>query len=112
MTRSKPNSDRRQVIGNLSWPIGESVNSGINKNTYLGCQFDLIFPSVDHITEEAKCLSRGALLYKVDVSHPFCQVKVNPGLLGFQWDGTYFDMCLPFGVHHRSQILKRISDAI
>ena len=68
MTRSKPNSDSRRVIVDLSWPIGESVNSGINKNTYLRSQFDLTFPLVDHITEEAKHLGMGTLQYKVDVS--------------------------------------------
>ena len=35
MTRHKPNSDRHRVIIDLSWPQGVSVNSGINKNTYL-----------------------------------------------------------------------------
>ena len=87
MTRSKPNSDRRRVIVDLSWPIGESVNAGIDKNMYLGSQFDLNFPSVDHITEETKRIGRGALLYKVDVSRVFHHVKVDPDdydLLGLQ----------------------------
>ena len=90
MTRSKPNSDRRRVIVDLSWPVGESVNAGIDKNMYLGSQFDLNFPSVDHITEEAKRIGRGALLYKVDVSRAFRHVKVDPGdydLLVLQWYG-------------------------
>ena len=68
---------RLQIIVDLSWPKGESVNSSINKSTYLGSKFDLTFPSVDHITEEAKCLGRGALLYKVDVSRAFRHVKVT-----------------------------------
>ena len=34
MTRPKPDSDRRRVIIDLSWPQEASVNSGINKNTY------------------------------------------------------------------------------
>ena len=115
ITRSKPNSDRRRVIIDLSWPIGESVNAGIDKNMYLGSQFDLNFPSVDHITEEAKRFGRGALLYKVDVSRAFCHVKVDPGdydLLGLQWDGTYVDTCLPFGTHHGRQSFQRISDTV
>ena len=99
----------------MSWPIGESVNAGIDKNMYLGSQFDLNFPSVDHITEEAKRVGRGALLYKVDVSRAFRHVKVDPGdydLLGLQWNGTYMDTCLPFGTRHGSQIFQRISDAV
>ena len=33
MTRNKSNSDRRRVIIDLNWPLGASVNSGIDKNT-------------------------------------------------------------------------------
>ena len=33
MTRHKPDSDRRRVIIDLSWPIGKSVNAGIDKES-------------------------------------------------------------------------------
>ena len=49
MTRNKPNSDRRRAIIDLSWPLGPSVNSGIDKNTYLDAPFMLTFPTVDDI---------------------------------------------------------------
>ena len=62
MTRHKPDSNRHRVIIDLSWPVGESVNAGIDKDMYLGCQFDLRFPSVDDITDELKTLGKGALL--------------------------------------------------
>ena len=107
MTRHKPDSDRRRVILDLSWSIGESVNAGIDKNTYLGSQFDLKFPSVDDITDELKRFGKGALLYKVDISRAFRHIKVDPGdydLLGLNWNGVYLDICLPFGTHHGSQI--------
>ena len=74
----------------LSWPQGASVNAGINKLFYLNSDFDLTFPTEDDITAELKCLGCGALLYKVDVSRAFRQVKVDPGdydLLGLQWKG-------------------------
>ena len=77
MTRHKPNSDRRRVIIDLSWPLGVSVNSGIDKNMYLDAPFT--FSTVDDITSELKRLGRGALLYKIDVSHAFRHVKVDPG---------------------------------
>ena len=115
MTRHKPDSDRRRVIIDLSWPVGESVNAGIDKDTYLGSQFDLRFPSVDDITEELKKLGKGALLYKVDVSRAFRHVKIDPGdydLLGLNWNGVYLDTCLPFGTRHGSQIFQRLSDAV
>ena len=62
MTRNKLNSDRRRVIIDLSWPLGASVNSGIDKNTYLDAPFMLTFPTVDDITFELNRLGCGALL--------------------------------------------------
>ena len=35
MTRHKPNSDHRSIIVNLSWPYGNSVNSGIDKKNLI-----------------------------------------------------------------------------
>ena len=115
MTRSKPNSDRRRVIVDLSWPQGASVNAGIDKFSYLSSAFALTFPTVDDITAELKRLGRGALLYKVDVSRAFRHVKVDPGdydLLGLYWDAHYVDSCVPFGTRHGSQIFQRLSDAV
>ena len=115
MTRHKPNSERRCVIIDLSWPLGASVNAGIDKQTYLGSEFELTFPSVDDITNELKRLGRGAHLYKVDVSRAFRHVKVDPGdydLLGLHWHGAYVGTCLPFGTRHGSQIFQCLSDAV
>ena len=115
MTRNKPNSDRRRVIIDLSWPLGASVNAGIDKDTYLGTPFALTFPTVDVITTELKRLGRGAHLYKIDVSRAFRHVRIDPGdydLLGLHWRDAYIDTCLPFGTRHGSQIFQRLSDAV
>ena len=113
MAKNKPNSDRRRVIIDLSWPLGASVNAGIDKDTYLGSSFALTFPTVDVITEELKRLGRGALLYKIDVSRAFCHVRIDPGdydLLGLHWCDR--DTCLPFETWHGSQIFQCLSDAV
>ena len=47
----------------LSWPKYSSVNAGKEKNSYLGTDFALTFPSVDHITKEIKRLGTAALRY-------------------------------------------------
>ena len=115
MTRAKPNSDRRRIIIDLSWPIGASVNAGIDKTSYLGSTFSLNFPTVDDITRHLKSIGRGAFLYKVDVSRAFRHVKIDPGdydLLGLEWQGVYVDTCIPFGTRHGSQIFQRLSDAV
>ena len=115
MSRAKPNSDRRRVIIDLSWPLGASVNAGLDKTSYLGSPFFLTFPTVDDITDQLTCLGRGALLFKVDISRAFRHVKVDPGdydLLGLQWQGFYVDTCVSFGTCHRSQIFQRLSDSV
>ena len=115
MTRNKPNSDSRRVIIDLSWPLGASVNSGIDNTTYLDTPFSLTFPTVDDITSELKHIRRGALLYKIDASRAFPHVKIDPGdydLLGLHKHRAYVDTCLPFGTWHGSQIFQRLSDAV
>ena len=115
MSRPKPYSSRRRMIVDLSWPLGASVNAGIDKNSYLDSDFVLTFPTVDDITNELVKLGPGAHIYKVDVSRAFRHVKVDPGdfdLLGHEWDGHYVDTCVPFGTRHGSQFFQRLSDGI
>ena len=112
MTRNKPNSDRRRVIIDLSWPIGASVNAGIDKDTYLSSPFAL---TIDDITSQLKRLGRGTLLYKIDVSRAFRHMRVDLGdfdLLRFYWRDAYVDTCLPFETHHGSKIFHSLSDAV
>ena len=115
MTREKPNSDTRRVIIDLSWPKGSSVNSGIDKNSYLGSEFALTFPTVDNITQDLRKVGPGAHIFKIDISRAFRHIKLDPAdydLLGLHWDATYLDTCLPFGTTHGSQIFQRVSDAV
>ena len=115
MTRDKPGSDNRRVIIDLSWPLGGSVNSGIDKESYMGTEFALVLPTVDHITDQLKVLGRGAHLYKIDISRAFRHIKVDPldyDLLGLHWRHVYVDTCVPFGSRHGSQIFQRVSDAV
>ena len=95
MTRANPNSDSPQVIIDLSWTLCAFVNAGVDKNSYLDGNFYLSFPTVDDITAELKKLQRDTLLYKVDVSHAFRHIKVDPDdfdLLVLEWQGHYLDM--------------------
>ena len=108
MTRNKPKQakDSRRVIIDLSWPLGASLNSGIDKNTYL----DAPFP-----TSELKHLGRGTLLYNIDISRAFRHIKVGPGdydLLGLHWRHVYVDTCVLFRTRHGSQIFQRLSDPV
>ena len=87
MTRDKPDSDTRRTIVDLSWPKGQSANSGVCKNMYLGSNFVLNYPSVSDIVKRVTELGPWSLLCKVDINRAFCQLKVNPGdihLLGLK----------------------------
>ena len=115
LTRDKPDSDKRRVILDLSFPSGQSVNDGVPKNKYLGSYFDLKYPSVDHIVDSLKELGTGALLYKIDIKRAFRHLRIDPGdldLLGLKHDQYYIDGNLPFGFRHGSVFFQRCSDAI
>ena len=115
LTRDKPGSDNRQVIVDLSFPQGESVNAGVVGEAYLGSQFCLTLPSIDYITNKVCLLGKGSLLYKIDISHAFRHVPIDPGdynLLGLYCDSYFIDKNLPFGYRHGSAIFQRLSDAI
>ena len=115
MTREKSGSNQRRVIIDLSWPRETSVNDAIDKDSYLGTEFSLTFPTVDNITTELKRLGRGAHIYKIDISRAFRHVKVDPrdyDLLGLYWENAYIDTCVPFGSRHGTQIFQRLSDAV
>ena len=111
----EPNSPNRRVIIDLSWPKNASVNTGVDKNSYLGSKFSLTFPTVDDITKELVKIGPGSHIYKIDVSRAFRHLKIGPGdydLLGLRWDAAFFDTCLPFGSRHGSQNFQRVSDAM
>ena len=115
MTRDKSSSDKRRVIMDLSWPKGQSVNSGAELDRYLGTQFVLTYPSVDNITDQVLQLGRGCHIFKVDISRAFRHVPIDPGdldLLGLHWGQYYINFSLPFGLKHGSSIFQRLSDAV
>ena len=94
MTQDKPNVPTRHVIVDLSWPKGISVNAGVDKNSYLGSEFALTFPTIDDFINELVQIGPGAHIYKIDISRGFWHLKIDPldlDLLGLQWNDTYID---------------------
>ena len=79
MTRDKSSSVNRRVIIDLSWPIGNSVNSGVEANKYLDTEFVLTYPSIDNITDQVLQLGKSCEIFKVDISRAFCHVPIDPG---------------------------------
>ena len=78
MTHPKASSDNRRVIMDLGWPKGLSVNDGVDKNSYMGSDFKLTFPTIDDLTSELVKLGRGAHIYKIDVSRAFRHLPIDP----------------------------------
>ena len=116
MIRDKQGSSKKRTIMDLSWPKGISVNDGVLKDTYLGTNYTLTYPSIDHITQSLVNLGPAAQLYKIDISRAFRQIKIDPSdidLLGFKIENQYFrDQSVPFRSRHGSQIFQRCTDAI
>ena len=97
----KHDSDERQVILDISFPPGHSVNDGINKEHYLGVSIDLTYPTIDSFVTMVKAMGPGALMYKKDLLWAYCQIWTDPFNVpyqGFFWQGAfYFDMVLVMG---------------
>ena len=56
MSREKSDSDKHRVIVDLSWSKGSAINDAVNPDTYVGVDFVLTLPTVDHITKAVKNL--------------------------------------------------------
>ena len=74
------------------------------------------YPSIDLITDSLVKLGPTALIYKIDISRAFRQIKTDPRdieLLGIKFKNQYFiDRSVPFGYRNGSQIFQRCSEAI
>ena len=104
ITRDKPDSSKRRVIIDLSWPHNGSVNCFTPGNQYLGTAFKLLYPTVDNFVERLRILGRGCHMTKIDLSRAFRQLKVDPRdypLLCLHWQNAYYlDTAYAFG--HRT----------
>ena len=100
--REKKDSEDRCIIMDLSWPIGNSVNSGIAKDRFMGFHCKLTFSTSDVIAKRVAELMGVGLLYlfKVDLSGYFRQLPLDPGdysLLCFTWGGKFtLTLCPPW----------------
>ena len=115
MVRDKPNGGVR-VIVDLSWPLGQSVNSCVSPDLYDGIPFTLKYPAVDDVVGQIRTLGPQALLFKIDLEKAFHNLQINPfdyPLLGLQWQGKCdIDLELPFGFQTGAAALHMCTDVI
>ena len=93
MTRDKAQSEVRCTIIDLSWPKGQAVNDGVNKNVYLGGEFQIHYPTVDKIVKQLNAIGPADNIFKVDISKAFRHIRIDSGdidLFGLQHQGKYF----------------------
>ena len=70
MARDKPDG-RVRVIVDLSWPLGQSVNSCVTPNYFDSIEFKLKSPTIDLLVDKINAIGPNALLYKVDLKEHF-----------------------------------------
>ena len=100
----------------LSWPPGQSGNSGIAKDHFMGFYAKFSFPTIDVITRRISRLQGDIYLFKIDLSGYFRQLNMDPGdysLLCFTWNGlVYFDVVSPMGLRSAPYFAQCTSNAI
>ena len=114
-TRDKKDSNEKPIIVDMSFPKGNSINDGINKDEYLDKQITLKYPTVDKLVEIIKLKGKGCMLFKRDLHCFYRQIPVCPKdykKLGMVFENKwYFDKVLVMGCCS-SYIAQRITNAI
>ena len=116
MTRPKKDSSSRRVIMDLSMPQDASVNSGNPRNSLDGAPFKLRLPNPATLAAKILEYGPGCLLYKVDLSRAYRQLRTDPldwPFLMHQWDHQhYLDISIPFGLRHGASACHRTTEAV
>jgi hypothetical protein len=93
--KAKKQPGQFRVIHHLSYPQGNSINSGITKQNST-VKYATVPQAIDKIIK----IGKGCFLAKTDIKSAFRIIPVNPkdyNLLGMKWRGKYlYDKVLPF----------------
>ena len=115
MARNKPDGGVR-VIVDLSWPMGQSVNSCIPDNMFEDINFILKYPSIDMIIQKIRKLGPEALLFKIDLERAFRNLHMDPldyPVLRLRWGSeNYVDLSVPFGMKSGAAACQMTTDII
>ena len=116
MTRPKRESSELRVILDLSFPQGSSVNTGIPGGILDNHQFKLRLPTLADLAHKIVKYGRGCLLYKVDLSRAYRQLRSCPRdwpFLMVEWEGKpYVDVAISFGLRHGASACQRTTEAV
>ena len=84
----KKEGKQRRLILDLSFPQGQSINDGIDKDLYLGEIDKLVLPSVDLLADQVMKLGKGCKLFKIDLVRGYRQINLDPGCI--HWVGYVY----------------------
>lgn len=116
LTRPKKESENRRIIIDLSFPLGQAVNNGIDITSIFGHDSTYVLPTITDLTSKVIQLGKGSWIWKADLSRAYRQLRVDPldcPLLGLQVDGKYYvDLCPSFGCRSSSAACQRTSNAL
>ena len=112
----KRESDQRRIIIDFSWPKQGSVNEAIDKNTYMGIDVNLKYPTVDDLAERIFTLGTGCAIFKRDLTSAFRQLFGDPfdySLMIYQWNELYYvDVAVAMGMVSAPYCCQRTTDAL
>ena len=112
----KQDSEEHRVILVMSFPMGTSINDGIDKDKYLGVAIELAYPTIDAFATMVKAVGPGALMYKWDLCRAYRQIWMDPfdvPYWGFFWEGAfYFDTVLVMGCTSSTYICQRVTTTL
>ena len=69
----------------MSFPIGASVNDGIDKDKFLGVAIELAYLTIDVFATMVKAMGPGALMYKQDLHRVYRQIWTDPFDVPYQF---------------------------
>ena len=112
----KKDSEKRRLILDLSFPEGNSINSGIDKDFYLDEFSKLTLPSIDHLADRVVQLGRGCKVFKIDLQRGYRQFLIDPKdlqWLGYFFMGNYlFDCSLSMGSKSSAKCCQRVTSMV
>ena len=111
----KKQSEERRLILDLSFPQGNSINDGTDKDIYLGRYEKLVLPSVDTLAEKIMALKKPKV-FKIDLMRAYHQIFLDPGSIN--WVGYvfqekfYFDTTLSMGSRSSARCCQAVTSAV
>ena len=109
--REKSEAGKYRVLHNLSYPYDlNSVNHNIPKDST-----QVQYASIKDAIEVIQQHGTSTFMAKADIADAFRLIPLHPSsyhLTGFQWNGFWYDKCLPMGCSQSCKIFERFSDAL